>query len=60
MSEVTSQNVVVPARAAEWIRKVLGIAGVPVSGALLLAMDDHSDLDLRLLNGMSSASWGYC
>jgi hypothetical protein len=52
MSEIASQNVLVPARAAEWIQKVLQNAGVPASGALQLAIEDRSDLDLRLLNGM--------
>ncbi len=52
MSEISSQNAAIPARAAEWIGNVLRDAGVPASGALLLAMVDHSDLDLRLLNGM--------
>ena len=51
MSEINSQNVAVPARAAEWIGNVLRDAGVPASGALLMAMVDHSDLDLRLLSG---------
>ncbi len=53
MSEITSPNVAVPARAAVWIGNVLRDAGVPASGALLLAMEDHSHLDLRLLNGTS-------
>lgn len=57
MSEITSQNEAVPARAAEWIGNVLRDAGVPASGSLLLAMEDYSDLDLRLLNG---TCWGYC
>jgi len=50
MSNISAQTGAVPARAAEWIVRILREAGLPASGPMLLAMENNSQLDLRLLN----------
>ena len=48
---VSTTSSIVPARAAEWIGRVLREALMPAMGSLQIVMEDNSVLDMKLLSG---------